>query len=223
MQQTIPQHDYRLEAAALAERRYHEVSCRDFRESVLRALPHSWHALRDTRIHAAHFARHKASRGAAKEALAGGGDGKAKAGGGGGTRGARRRGIAARLQGQGQRVGAESDVGGGAATGDIAAVDVAAAKAAAAAKPNALVAHTEQGLEIVNMFSGACPMSLAECCAGLTKLSRWCEALIVVVVHTCECNALAWTHSPYALRHCLPFTSAWPLTIVDLPAAGCRC
>lgn len=39
-EQVIPQHNYRLEAAALEGHHYGEAACRDFRESVLRALPH---------------------------------------------------------------------------------------------------------------------------------------------------------------------------------------
>ena len=37
---TIPQHNHRLEAEHLAARQYGEASCRDFRESVLAAMPH---------------------------------------------------------------------------------------------------------------------------------------------------------------------------------------
>lgn len=39
-EQVIPQHNYRLDAAALAGRHYGQVSCRDFRTSVLRSMPH---------------------------------------------------------------------------------------------------------------------------------------------------------------------------------------
>ena len=37
-----PQHDYRLDAASLDGRRYGEASCRQYRESILHALPHSY-------------------------------------------------------------------------------------------------------------------------------------------------------------------------------------
>ena len=37
---TTPQHNHRLEAEHLASRHYGEASCRDFRESILAAMPH---------------------------------------------------------------------------------------------------------------------------------------------------------------------------------------
>ena len=37
---TIPQHNHRLQAEHLAARHYGEASCRDFKESVLAAMPH---------------------------------------------------------------------------------------------------------------------------------------------------------------------------------------
>ncbi len=39
-EQVVPQHNYRLDAAALEGHHYGEVSCRDFRQSVLQAMPH---------------------------------------------------------------------------------------------------------------------------------------------------------------------------------------
>lgn len=40
--ETTPQHDHRLDAEHLAARHHGEASCRDFRESVLAALPHGY-------------------------------------------------------------------------------------------------------------------------------------------------------------------------------------
>lgn len=67
--QTRPQMNYRLEAEALEGRHYGELSCRDYRDSILAALPHSWAALRDTSFEPAHFVKHKEGRGAQKHAL----------------------------------------------------------------------------------------------------------------------------------------------------------
>ncbi len=39
-EEVIPQHNYRLDAKSLNSRHYGEVSCRNFRESVLAAMPH---------------------------------------------------------------------------------------------------------------------------------------------------------------------------------------
>ena len=39
---TTPQHNYRLQAEHLSARHYGEASCRDFKESVLAAMPHRY-------------------------------------------------------------------------------------------------------------------------------------------------------------------------------------
>ena len=39
-EQLIPQHNYRLDAASLAGRHYGQASCREYRGSVLRSMPH---------------------------------------------------------------------------------------------------------------------------------------------------------------------------------------
>ena len=42
----VPQHSMRLDAQSLSARHYGEVSCREFRESVMHALPHRcWYTL----------------------------------------------------------------------------------------------------------------------------------------------------------------------------------
>ena len=41
---TVPQHNHRLDAEHLGGRHYGEASCRDFRESVLAAMPHRYNA-----------------------------------------------------------------------------------------------------------------------------------------------------------------------------------
>ena len=40
---TVPQHNHRLNAEHLGGRHYGEASCRDFKESVLAAMPHRCH------------------------------------------------------------------------------------------------------------------------------------------------------------------------------------
>jgi hypothetical protein len=60
----------RLDAEKLNERHYSETSCRDFRRSVLAALPHMWADRRDTRLVEAVFVRHKEGVGQQREALA---------------------------------------------------------------------------------------------------------------------------------------------------------
>lgn len=66
-----PQHNYRLTAEEMAGRHFGELSCREFRDSVLKSLPHSWTRRSDTRIVARQFVRNtvanrKAAAAAAK-------------------------------------------------------------------------------------------------------------------------------------------------------------
>ncbi len=68
-EQVIPQHNYRLDAASLAGRHYGQASCRDFRGSVLRSLPHRWARREDTRLALSHFHHHKAGHGALKQRM----------------------------------------------------------------------------------------------------------------------------------------------------------
>lgn len=56
----VPQHNYRLDAASLAGRHAGEAQCREYRESVLAALPHGWSHPTDTRLRPAHWSKHKA-------------------------------------------------------------------------------------------------------------------------------------------------------------------
>ncbi|KAG0605780.1 hypothetical protein M758_9G087200 [Ceratodon purpureus] len=55
----IPQHNYRLDANALAARHVGEVGCREFRESVLGVMPHRWEQREDTTFELAHFRKHR--------------------------------------------------------------------------------------------------------------------------------------------------------------------
>lgn len=65
--QLVPQHQYKLDAAALAGRHFGEASCREYRESVLEVLPHRWTERGDTRFALAHFRKHR-HRGAGAQA-----------------------------------------------------------------------------------------------------------------------------------------------------------
>jgi hypothetical protein len=130
-QETIPQHNYRLDAAALEGRRFGEVSCREYRESLLRALPHAWGRLADTHMTEAHFFKHRATRRRSRGADAGG------------------------------AAGAGADTGGAAGAGGAAAD--AAIAAVGSLPPNALVAHTEEGMSIVSLYSGASMSILSPC------------------------------------------------------------
>ncbi|KAM7516178.1 hypothetical protein LguiA_005761 [Lonicera macranthoides] len=57
--QLIPQHNYKLDVHSLNSRHPGEFECREFRESILGVMPHSWDRREDTLLKLAHFRRHK--------------------------------------------------------------------------------------------------------------------------------------------------------------------
>jgi hypothetical protein len=69
-EELTPQHSFKLDAEKLAGRHYGELSCREFRESLLHALPHLWTRPEDTRLEEAAFVRHREGAGAQKGQLA---------------------------------------------------------------------------------------------------------------------------------------------------------
>jgi len=69
-EELVPQHSFKLDAEKLAGRHYGELSCREFRESILHALPHMWTRPADTRLEEAAFVRHREGVGAQKTQLA---------------------------------------------------------------------------------------------------------------------------------------------------------
>jgi hypothetical protein len=142
MQETIPQHNYRLDAAALEAKRFGEVSCRDYREAIIRNLPHSWGQLSDTHMHEAHFAKHRKARNGGRTA--------------GGAKNAEVSDAKTKRDGT---TGGEGVPGAGGAGGPVTGVYM---------PPNALVAHTQEGLTAVNLFSGVDTVLLC-CCAVVRR------------------------------------------------------
>ena len=71
LQETTVSTQHSLHTAAQLQEGIHygEASCRDYRESILAALPHSWFSERDTYLELGHFHRHRAHRGAQKERI----------------------------------------------------------------------------------------------------------------------------------------------------------
>eukprot|EP01023_Acetabularia_acetabulum_P000905 TRINITY_DN10343_c0_g1_i1.p1 TRINITY_DN10343_c0_g1~~TRINITY_DN10343_c0_g1_i1.p1 ORF type:complete len:424 (-),score=63.98 TRINITY_DN10343_c0_g1_i1:296-1567(-) len=61
-EELVPQHNFRIDAQSVESRHYGEASCRDYRESVLRALPHVWTKPSDTNLLLAHFHKHAANQ-----------------------------------------------------------------------------------------------------------------------------------------------------------------
>lgn len=126
---TVPtQHSLRAAAQLQEGVHYGEASCRDYREAVLSSLPHSWFTSRDTKLHLAHFHRHRAHQGAQKEQLST-------------LASQRQRGHQPRPQNQP-----------GAISPPLAAS--VAGKNHAHPPPNVIVAHVEEGIEAVHLFSG---------------------------------------------------------------------
>ncbi|EIE27009.1 hypothetical protein COCSUDRAFT_83568 [Coccomyxa subellipsoidea C-169] len=154
-QQLLPALDFRMDAAALEARHFGEVACRDFRESVLAVLPHRWARRSDTRLQLAHFVHHRPHGGDRKRRLAdrgdpSGGPPKPRRPG----RQADRAGVhhsnpVAKALGKVCPVAERAVLGGG--TGGAAG---AAQHSVHGVAPNVLVAHLEEGIEAVHLYSG---------------------------------------------------------------------
>jgi len=182
--QLVPQHNYRLDAAAMSGHHYGEVACRDFRESmVMSALPHQWREREDTRLQLAHFTHHRPAKGArARKAGSGpsvGGGGGRNGGGGGGSKGVEHStnpmaralgqtahavtvGVKASGAGTGGVVAGGAPVGAGIGVGQGGLPSntgphlhaLPAHVARARLPPNVIVAHQEEGIEVLHLFSG---------------------------------------------------------------------
>ena len=61
-----PQHNYRLSAKEMERKEFGEISCRNFRSSVIDALPHKWERREDTLFKLSHFSKHKQAKGPLK-------------------------------------------------------------------------------------------------------------------------------------------------------------
>lgn len=59
----------RFDAQSLDSRHYGELSCREYRESILHNMPHQWSSMSDTKLVLSHFQRHKTGKGANKMSL----------------------------------------------------------------------------------------------------------------------------------------------------------
>ncbi len=131
LQESTVSTQHSLHAAAQLQEGVHygEASCREYREAVLAALPHSWHTERDTRLHLAHFHRHRAHHGAQKEQIS--------------TLGIQR-----------QQVNKNNNPPAPAGTFKQQQQQKAAAGASHYAPPNVIVAHMEEGIEAIHLFSG---------------------------------------------------------------------
>ncbi|EFN51416.1 hypothetical protein CHLNCDRAFT_59245 [Chlorella variabilis] len=155
----VVQHAYHMSAEESETRHYGEASCRDYRASVLAALPHSWHSPLDTALVPAHFEKHRAGTGAQKQGLSRLGTLKgdaAKGGAAGGKRGGGGGGAAAGVAGKnpGKGGGAVGKVVSAVVKGATKGEGPAAARRHAAQPPNVVVAHLEEGIEAIHLFSG---------------------------------------------------------------------
>ncbi|KIY96746.1 hypothetical protein MNEG_11214 [Monoraphidium neglectum] len=158
-----PQHSFKLDAEKLAARHYGELSCREFRESVLHALPHQWERPADTRLEEAAFFRHREGVGAQKGQLARAAAARAasKGRGASGKAGPHSNwllGSHRRHKGRpSARAAARAAEPGGAAARH-------AHMGANASVPNAIVAHLQQGIEVVHLYTGRalCELHLAQ-------------------------------------------------------------
>ena len=125
---TVPtQHSLHAAAQLQEGIHYGEASCREYREAVLASLPHSWHTDRDTKLQLAHFHRHRAHRGAQKEQIS--------------TLGIQR-----------QQANQQPNLNSPPAPAGT--FNKQQQRSAHYAPPNVIVAHMEEGIEAVHLFSG---------------------------------------------------------------------
>ncbi|KAK9806239.1 hypothetical protein WJX72_006852 [[Myrmecia] bisecta] len=161
-EQVIPQHNYRLDANSLNSRHYGEVSCRDFRESVLHAMPHMWSRLSDTRLQLAHFTRHKQSAGVRKQHLGS----KHEAALPGNLSPSPRPGAKPSKRHHGvDESNPVAALVGKVANAALSGGGVGARRSEDEGKPpNVLVAHLQEGIEAVHMYTGRtiCKLHLPE-------------------------------------------------------------
>lgn len=131
LQESTVTTQHSLHAAAQLQEGVHygEASCRDFREAVLASLPHSWHTERDTGLHLAHFHRHRAHRGAQREQIS--------------TLGIQR-----------QQVNKQPNLNSLNGPPVPAGTFKNQQRPSHYAPPNVIVAHMEEGIEAVHLFSG---------------------------------------------------------------------
>lgn len=61
--------EFRLDAEGLESKHFGEVSCREYRESILHNLPHQWSSRGDTKLVLSHFVKHKPGKGSEKKSL----------------------------------------------------------------------------------------------------------------------------------------------------------
>lgn len=126
-------------------RDYSEVSCRDYRESILHSLPHQWRQRADTELVLSHFKKHKHGKGERKKQLA--------------TR--ERPPTKSPCTGKSCEQDAVAKVIG---TMSNKATKDGRASSPEAMPPNAIVAHLKEGIEAVHLYTGRtiCKLHLPE-------------------------------------------------------------
>lgn len=165
--QLVQQHGFHMAAEGTEARHYGEASCREYRSSLLAALPHSWDSPRDTRLVPMHFSKQKEGAGAQKQGLSKLGALHSNKGAGangtpapvhGGAVDDANAGVQGKTGGR-QRAGGPPSKGG--AVGQVVSAVVkgatrggAASRQALQLPPNVVVAHLEEGIEVIHLFSG---------------------------------------------------------------------
>lgn len=159
--ETMDQHSYHMKAERENAMHYGEASCKDYREAVLAAFPHSWSSFRDTRFKLAHFHKHRSGKGAQKELLTKLASGSSGSGvdrkdptTGTTTSSTTSNSVVGRVVGSlvnGAARGARRGSNGN--TGDVITGGVDLLKNHTSA-PNVLVTYLEEGLEAIHLYSG---------------------------------------------------------------------
>eukprot|EP00238_Polyblepharides_amylifera_P006621 CAMPEP_0196591354 /NCGR_PEP_ID=MMETSP1081-20130531/69302_1 /TAXON_ID=36882 /ORGANISM="Pyramimonas amylifera, Strain CCMP720" /LENGTH=702 /DNA_ID=CAMNT_0041914685 /DNA_START=132 /DNA_END=2240 /DNA_ORIENTATION=+ len=131
-----PQHHYKLDASSLTQRHFGEVECREYRKSVLSSMPHRWGRRQDTYFELRHFRKQRKKNDikGAKNRL---GNEKVST-----VHSAVESfldvALGSRAQGHGKRARTRQE-GQHASKGE---------------QPNVIVAHLQEGIEVVHLFTG---------------------------------------------------------------------
>ncbi|GAB4815172.1 hypothetical protein N2152v2_002218 [Parachlorella kessleri] len=145
-EELVATHSYRLKAEQAEARHYGEHSCRAYRESVLGVLPHAWGSRLDTRLELARFEKQREGKGAQKEQLSKLGSSKGRTP------------PTPRERPEKGRKGTKAAGADNPVTDVLASVIRGAmhsgGKQGKTMGANVLVAHVEEGIEAVHLYSG---------------------------------------------------------------------
>ena len=129
---------FRVQAEHLTSMDYSEVSCRDYRESILHNLPHQWLHRVDTQLVLSHFEKHKYGKGERKKHLAS----------------SEKKTSSSKSSCVGEKCGKDAVAKVLGKVSEKAASDGRRRPTNDTRPPNAIVAHLKEGIEAIHLYTG---------------------------------------------------------------------